>query len=60
MDLRNVNIRVYRGRYRRLLVFLTVLFFAGWIACLWLVRDGLWWATAVHCQCVREASHTRL
>ena len=34
-----------------------------WLACLlcvfWLVRDGLCWATAVCCQCVHEASHTR-
>ena len=29
------------------------------LVCCGLVRDGLFWATAVCCQCVHEASHTR-
>ena len=67
----HVNVRVHRGQMSTVGVFLICVFLCG-LPCLlvevcvsvvgmvWLVHDGLCWATAVHCQCVREASHTRL
>ena len=67
----DVNVRVHRGQMSTVVVFLMCGFLCG-LACflvgvcvsvvgmVWLVRDGLCWATAVHCQCVREASHTKL